>query len=47
MTRAVQNYSGDGITGPISFDRYGDVVTDTVTVYRVAGGRWTAVRPSA
>lgn len=47
MTRAVQNHSGDGVTGPISFDRYGDVVTDTVTVYRVAGGRWTAVRPAA
>lgn len=47
MTRAVQNHSGEGVTGPISFDRYGDVVTDTVTVYRVAGGRWTAVRPAA
>lgn len=47
MIRAVQNHSGDGVTGPISFDRYGDVVTDSVTVYRVSGGRWAAVGSGA
>jgi branched-chain amino acid transport system substrate-binding protein len=38
--QAVQSYDADGVTGPISFDRFGDVGTDAVTVYRLVGGRW-------
>ncbi len=40
VAQAVQAYDGDGVTGPISFDRFGDVGTDAVTVYRLVGGRW-------
>lgn len=40
VDQAVQSYDGDGVTGPISFDRFGDVGTDAVTVYRLLGGRW-------
>ncbi|MCD2197701.1 branched-chain amino acid ABC transporter substrate-binding protein [Actinomycetospora endophytica] len=40
VDQAVQSYDGDGITGPISFDRFGDVGTDAVTVYQLVGGRW-------
>lgn len=46
VVRAVQGHDGDGITGPLSFDRFGDIVTDAVTVYRVQGGRWTVVGPA-
>jgi branched-chain amino acid transport system substrate-binding protein len=40
VDQAVQSYDADGITGPISFDRFGDVGTDAVTVYQLVGGRW-------
>ena len=40
VAQAAQAYDADGITGPISFDRFGDVGTDAVTVYRLVGGRW-------
>jgi branched-chain amino acid transport system substrate-binding protein len=40
VDQAVQSYDGDGVTGPISFDRFGDVGTDAVTMYRLVGGRW-------
>jgi branched-chain amino acid transport system substrate-binding protein len=46
MVRAVQGFHGDGITGPLSFDRFGDVSTDAVTVYRVQGGQWSVVGPA-
>lgn len=46
MVRSVQAFHGDGITGPLSFDRFGDVSTDTVTVYRVQGRQWVAVGPA-
>ena len=41
VVRSVQGFHGDGITGPLSFDRFGDVSTDAVTVYRVQGGEVT------
>jgi branched-chain amino acid transport system substrate-binding protein len=47
MVRAVRSYSGDGATGPIAFDRYGDVRTDAVTVFRVQAGRWTVTGPAS
>ncbi|MEJ2859866.1 branched-chain amino acid ABC transporter substrate-binding protein [Actinomycetospora flava] len=46
VVRSVQGFHGDGITGPLSFDRFGDVSTDAVTVYRVQGGRWTVLGPA-
>lgn len=46
LVRGVQAFSGDGATGPISFDQYGDATVDAVTVYRVAGGAWVPVRPA-
>jgi branched-chain amino acid transport system substrate-binding protein len=30
----------------LSFDRFGDVSTDAVTVYRVQGGQWAVVGPA-
>lgn len=36
-------YKGDGATGPIAFDRYGDVTNHVLTVYRATGGKWDAV----
>lgn len=47
VVSAIQSYAGDGATGPIAFDRFGDVVTASVTVYRVVGGRWAPVRSGA
>ncbi|MHC1562657.1 branched-chain amino acid ABC transporter substrate-binding protein [Actinomycetospora sp. C-140] len=46
MVRSVQGFHGDGVTGLLSFDRFGDVSTDTVTVYRVQGGQWSVVGPA-
>ncbi len=44
VDQAVQAYDADGVTGPISFDRFGDVGTDAVTMYRLLGGRWIPAR---
>jgi branched-chain amino acid transport system substrate-binding protein len=38
---AVGSVSFDGATGKISFDKYGDSVSKVITVYKVAGGKWT------
>jgi len=38
---AVGSVSFDGATGKISFDKYGDAVSKVITVYKVAGGKWT------
>ncbi|MDD7964878.1 branched-chain amino acid ABC transporter substrate-binding protein [Actinomycetospora lemnae] len=46
MVRAVQGFHGDGVTGPLSFDRFGDVSRDAVTVYRVQAGGWSVVGPA-
>ena len=40
----MQAYSGDGATGAISFDQYGDATDPSVTIYRVAGGAWVPLR---
>jgi branched-chain amino acid transport system substrate-binding protein len=40
VIQAVQSYDATGVTGPISFDRFGDVGSDAVTVYQLVGGRW-------
>lgn len=44
VDQAVQSYAGDGVTGPISFDRFGDVGSDAVTMYQLVDGRWVPDR---
>ncbi|MDL5158419.1 branched-chain amino acid ABC transporter substrate-binding protein [Actinomycetospora termitidis] len=44
VTQAVQSSDADGVTGSISFDRFGDVGSDSVTVYRLVSGRWIPER---
>lgn len=44
VVQAVQSTDADGVTGPISFDRFGDVSSDAVTVYRLVGARWIPER---
>lgn len=46
VVRSVQGFDGVGVTGPLSFDRFGDIVQDAVTVYRVQGGQWGVVGPA-
>lgn len=36
-------YSGDGATGPVSFDKYGDTKNRVLTIYQATGGKWDAV----
>ncbi|MPZ84342.1 MAG: ABC transporter substrate-binding protein [Actinophytocola sp.] len=36
-------YKGDGATGKVSFDEYGDTGNHVLTVYRVTAGKWDAV----
>jgi len=33
----------DGVTGKVAFDQYGDTTSKVLTVYKVAGGKWTTV----
>jgi branched-chain amino acid transport system substrate-binding protein len=44
ITEAVQNVSFDGVTGKVSFDEYGDTTNKQLTVYKVEGGEWKAVK---
>ncbi|TQE14678.1 branched-chain amino acid ABC transporter substrate-binding protein [Streptomyces ipomoeae] len=44
ITEAMQNVSFDGVTGKVSFDEYGDTTNKQLTVYKVEGGEWKAVK---
>jgi branched-chain amino acid transport system substrate-binding protein len=37
---AMGSVSFDGATGKVGFDKYGDAVSKTLTVYAVTGGKW-------
>lgn len=39
----VAKYEGDGATGKVSFDEFGDTKNHVLTVYQVTGGKWDAV----
>jgi branched-chain amino acid transport system substrate-binding protein len=36
-------YAGDGATGKIAFDKYGDATNHVLTVYKATAGKWDAV----
>lgn len=36
-------YKAEGATGPIAFDKFGDVTNHVLTVYQATGGKWDAV----
>ncbi|MGW1341634.1 branched-chain amino acid ABC transporter substrate-binding protein [Kribbella sp. NPDC002412] len=40
---ALGKVSFDGVTGKVAFDQYGDTTSKVLTVYKVAGGKWTTV----
>ncbi|GLZ36729.1 branched-chain amino acid ABC transporter substrate-binding protein [Actinokineospora sp. NBRC 105648] len=42
LIKNVQAYSGQGATGEIKFDEYGDSTNKLLTVYKVSGGKWVA-----
>jgi branched-chain amino acid transport system substrate-binding protein len=42
LLKNVGSYSGDGATGAIKFDAYGDSTNKVLTVYQVTGGKWNA-----
>jgi len=44
ITEAMQKVSFDGVTGKVSFDQYGDTTNKQLTVYKVEGGAWKAVK---
>ncbi|MDZ4168123.1 MAG: branched-chain amino acid ABC transporter substrate-binding protein [Coriobacteriia bacterium] len=39
---AVRGFSGEGVTGPISFDENGDTTNKAITTYKVVSGAWAA-----
>ncbi|ALG15137.1 branched-chain amino acid ABC transporter substrate-binding protein [Kibdelosporangium phytohabitans] len=43
MLENVQKYQGNGATGKIAFDEYGDSTNKVLTVYGVTNGKWTVV----
>ncbi|HZX06539.1 branched-chain amino acid ABC transporter substrate-binding protein [Kribbella sp.] len=44
---AMSKVSFDGVTGKVAFDQYGDTTSKVLTVYKVAGGKWTTVETKA
>lgn len=43
LVENVGKYSGDGATGKIAFDEFGDSTNKVLTIYEVASGKWGAV----
>ncbi|WP_238535629.1 branched-chain amino acid ABC transporter substrate-binding protein [Paraburkholderia phytofirmans] len=41
VLQAVRKTNMDGLTGPIAFDKNGDLAAAPYTIYRLTGGRWT------
>ncbi|MFE4328300.1 MULTISPECIES: branched-chain amino acid ABC transporter substrate-binding protein [unclassified Streptomyces] len=39
---AMSKVKFDGVTGPVSFDEYGDTTNTMMTAYQVNGGKWTS-----
>lgn len=44
ITEAMQDTSFDGVTGHVSFDKFGDATNKQLTVYKVLDGAWTPVK---
>jgi branched-chain amino acid transport system substrate-binding protein len=44
VVTAAQDYSGEGATGEVSFDEFGDSTNKTLTVYQVTGGAFKPVK---
>lgn len=39
---AMKTVKFDGVTGPVSYDEYGDTTNTMMTAYQVTGGKWTS-----
>ncbi|MFC0597035.1 branched-chain amino acid ABC transporter substrate-binding protein [Streptomyces palmae] len=44
VVEALGKVSFDGVTGKVSFDKYGDTTNKQLTVYRVEGGTWKSAK---
>jgi branched-chain amino acid transport system substrate-binding protein len=44
---AMSSVSFNGVTGQVSFDKYGDTTNKVLTMYKIAGGTWGAVLTQA
>ncbi|MFF3766720.1 branched-chain amino acid ABC transporter substrate-binding protein [Streptomyces sp. NPDC001922] len=44
VTEALNKVSFEGVTGKVSFDKFGDTTNKQLTVYSVKGGAWEAVK---
>ncbi|MFF2408568.1 branched-chain amino acid ABC transporter substrate-binding protein [Streptomyces sp. NPDC058092] len=42
VLEAMSKVKFDGVTGPVSFDEYGDTTNTMMTAYQVDGGKWTS-----
>ncbi|MEV8228026.1 branched-chain amino acid ABC transporter substrate-binding protein [Streptomyces sp. NPDC079167] len=42
VLEAMSQVKFDGVTGPVSFDEYGDTTNTMMTAYQVTGGKWTS-----
>ena len=42
----IGSYTGNGVSGPISFDSKGDIKTSTIFAYKVANGKLDTANPS-
>jgi branched-chain amino acid transport system substrate-binding protein len=41
---AMASVSFDGVTGHVSFDKYGDTTNKVLTMYKVSGGQWGPIK---
>jgi len=43
LVEATQGYEGEGATGKVSFDEFGDSTNKVLTIYQVSSGKWGAI----
>jgi len=47
LISTIGSYKGNGATGAVAFDQYGDSTNKVLTVYQVSAGAWKAVQTGA
>jgi len=46
MNTFVGAYSGDGVSGPIAFDKFGDIKESVIFAYTVKNGKLDTANPT-
>ena len=46
MNAFIGAYTGDGVSGPIAFDEYGDIKESAIFAYKVKNGKLDTANPT-